>query len=164
MLKKDGRIGRICWNRAKTLWCLGLPIHILEVTSNYTGFLTLATWVYVQQYTLLSTSILSLFHNIYSLQHPLATISPKGQSIPSWNWQLLLCWESWKHTLILGKISNQIMPLLGQQRRRIYWLLTKSSWTFYVRKSNHATAGLTALPYYIGYLPRVHGLFMSENR
>ena len=29
------------------------------------------------------TSILSLFHNIYSLQHPLATISPKGQSIPS---------------------------------------------------------------------------------
>ena len=97
-------------------------------------------------------------------QHLLATISPKGQSIPSWNWQLLLCWESWKHTLILGKISNQIMPLLGQQRRRIYWLLTKSSWTFYVRKSNHATAGSTALPYYIGYLPRVHGLFMSENR
>ena len=110
------------------------------------------------------TSILSLFHNIYSLQHPLATISPKGQSIPSWNRQLLLCWESWKHTLILGKISNQIMPLLGQQRRRIYWLLTKSSWTFYVRKSNHATAGSTALPYYIGYLPRVHGLFISENR
>ena len=35
----------------KNLWCLGLSRQILQVTSNYTGFLKLATWVYVLQYT-----------------------------------------------------------------------------------------------------------------
>ena len=42
-LKKDGRIGRNCWNRARTLQYLGMFRHMQEVTSNYTDFLTLPT-------------------------------------------------------------------------------------------------------------------------
>ena len=83
MLKKDRRIGRIFWNRVRKLQCLRLPRHMLEVTSNYTDFLTLVTWVYVQQYTSYSTSILSLFHINYSLQNQ--ELHQKGKAYQGWN-------------------------------------------------------------------------------
>ena len=105
------------------LWCLGLSRQIFQVTSNYTGFLKLATWVYVLQYTSWSTSILSLFHNIYSLQNQ----ELQRQSVP----RLELT-----AALQLAKLQSNILVSLENYPIKscqcwvesviiLYWLITR---------------------------------------
>ena len=132
MLKKDGRIGHICWNRARTLQYLGLSRHILEVTSNYTDFLTLATWF-------MCSIICRRVHNTKPVsQHLLAAksrIAPKGQSVPRLELTAALMLEKLQSNILesLEKYPIKSCHCWVDSTTVLYWFLTRVLGTVYVK-------------------------------
>ena len=131
-LKKDGRIGCICWNKARTMQYLGLfrytgsyfKLHGFSDASN----VSLCAAIYVVEYT--NTKPVS--QNLLAAN---SRIAPKGQSVP----RLELT-----AALMLAKLQSNILvswenyPIKSchywvNSTTVLYWLLTKGSWTVYVR-------------------------------
>ena len=121
MLKKDGRIGSICWNRARTRRCLGLSRHMLKVTSKSDASnLVLCAVIYIVEY--INTKPVSQHR-----QAGKSRIAPKGQSIPRLELTATVMLAKLQSNLLVSSENYSIKSChyWVDSRTALYWLLTK---------------------------------------